>query len=301
MYPITYKEQMARDYFSMQPSEVKGVWNAETQSEKRYLYAKMYSNFEFTIPKYWAKNWFRFFLFNLGSICAIYTKEKGWMCGPYGVTKINAYYQPAQIVYTNHTLTAEKTGIIGINAGIMRVMDDYCGLDDLVTKYAVQLADIDKAININIMNCNVAIAALVKDKKEADELKEAYEEATTGKPFVAINKELLKDKSLSYLIENVKANFVVLDLLQSRREILNQFLTDIGIPNANYTKRAQMGQQEVERNDRETEALVEEIEKTIQEGMDEINSISGLGLSVRLKKGGDNYAKDNAGGFLSLE
>lgn len=297
MRPITYGEQMARDFFSMRPSSVHGVWNAETQSEKRYLYSKMYSNFEFTIPPYWPKNWFRFFLFNIGSICIIYTREKGWMCGPYGISKISSYYQPAEIIYTNHTLASEKTGIIGINSGIIHVMDDYFGLDDLVTKYAVQLADIDKSININLMNSNVAIAAQVKDKKQADEVKEAYAKATQGEPFVAINKDLLNGQPLSYLVDGVKNNYIVSDLLQARREILNQFLTDIGIPNANYTKRAQMGEQEVERNDRETKALVSLIAKTIQEDMREINAISGLGLSCKLL-GGENDAESYAGRVL---
>lgn len=298
MGPISYGEQMAQQFFSMQPSTVYGVYNAETQSEKRYLYAKLYSNFKFTLPEYWPKNWFRFFLFNLGSICAIYTRENGWMCGPYGVSKISSYYQPSQIVFTNHTLNSEKTGVIGVNAGIIRVMDDYMGLDDLVTKYAVQLSNIDKSININLMNSNVSIVAQVKDKKVGQEIKEAYAEATKGVPFVALNKDILNGEPLRHFIEDVKGNFITLELLESRREILNQFLTDIGIPNANYTKRAQMGRQEVERNDRETEALVSIIESTIREGMEDINAISGLGLGVELMEGGEELAKSDFDGLL---
>lgn len=278
--PYDFAQQMCMDYFQMQPAAVKGRLNAATETERRYLYNKLFAVYKFTIPEYWPLNFFRFFLFYFGSIGAIYTKEYGWMAQPYGVTKLGPYYQPAVITVYNQFLRTEKTGILGVNAEIIRIMDDYGGLDDLVTKYAQKLADADKSININFMNANVSLMALVKNKKDADDIKTAYGQATEGKPLVVINKEVMEEQKLTTLIDAPKSNFMALEMLQARREIENQFLTDIGIRTANYDKRAQMSDDEVRQRDGESRALCKVILDNLNECFDKLNRISGLGCKV---------------------
>lgn len=282
--PIDYAKQMSLDYFQLQPSWVKGRYNAETEVERRYLYTKLYSIYDFTLPKDWPLNFFRFFLFTFGSLAAIYTKERGWIVYPYGVSKVDMYYQPREIIVFNQFLGSSKKGIIGLNAEIIRVMDDYFGLDDLVTKYAVKLANIDKSVDINLMNANVGLFAEASNKKDAEDIKTAYAEATTGKPMVLLNKELLKGGQLKTLIQNPKVNFLSLEMLQARRDIVNMFLTDIGIRTANYEKRAQISEKEVTQRDGETRAICTVILDTIRECFDKLNSISGLGLEVRFNE-----------------
>jgi len=277
--PIMFGQEQALDYFNMQPSEVKGRANAGTEYYKRLLYTKLFSTLKFTIPESWKLNYFRFWLFHFGSIAVVYTNEFGWVCQPYSIEKLDLYYQPA-VILVNNQFVENKVGVIGYNSGIIKCMDDYFGLDDVVTRYATDLAQCDRSIEVNLMNSNVTAFFKATDKKNAEAIKEAYGQATMGKPFVVVNKEALGDESIETLLPNIKNNFIVTDLLTARRGILNAFLTEIGIRNANYDKKERLNSQEVNENNDETSANISVIYDNIKKSMDIINEFSGLGLDV---------------------
>lgn len=287
--PFTWLDQSMNDYFNTQPSAVKGEANDATAFNKRYLYTKLYSAFEFKLPKEWALNFFRFWLFHYGSIAAIYTNEYGWICSPYSITKLNMYYQPLGIEVTNKLLKKPKAGVIGVNAGIIRLMDDFFGLDDLVTKYAVQLAQIDRSLNVNFMNSNVTAFFEAETKKQAEEIKEAYGQATEGKPLVVVNADVMNNKlknktsGINTMFPSASSNYIGDKLLDARRAIVNQFLTEVGIRNANYAKKERLNSQEVNENNDETRAIVSIIEENLKESFQAINEISDLGLEVKLR------------------
>ena len=117
-------------------------------------------------------------------------------------------------------------------------------------------------------------------KKQADEVKEAYGKATTGEPLVVISKDVMKGKNITTLIPNVGNNYIVDKLLNARRTIINAFLTEIGIKNANYDKKERLNSQEVEQNTDETSAIISVIFDNIKDGMGKINKISNLNLDV---------------------
>ena len=281
--PIFFGEQSMIDYFNMQPSEVKGKANNSTEYYKRMLYTKLYSTLEFSLPSDWDLNYFRFWLFHYGSIAVIYTKEYGWVAQPYSIEELNIYYNPKVIRVYNQFIKEVKRGVIGVNAGIIKVMDDYYGLDDIVTRYAVMLAQCDRSVNVNLMNSNVTAFFQAESKKQADEIKEAYEKATSGVPFVAVNKDVMDGRTLEPMLPGVATNFIADKLLSVRRGIINAFLTEIGIKNANYEKRERLNSQEVEENNDETRAVISVIYDNIKSSMDKINEFSGLGLDVRMR------------------
>jgi hypothetical protein len=296
--PYTYQIQNYLNYFNVQPSDVKGRSNLSVEHYKRELYNMIYSVFEFDLPKDWALNFFRFFLFHCGSISVIYTKEYGWVCQPYSFTELDLYYNPKMILVDNQFFKSPKYGMIGVNAGIIKIFDDYFGLDSLVTRYAEKLAQCDKSIDINLMNANVALVAEVKNKKQADTIKEAYGKATSGEPLVAIGEDTLNGKSLNTLIANVKNTFIANDIQVLKRSIVNEFLTRVGIRNTNYEKKERLTTSEVNENNDETKALISIIYDNIKSCMDEINIFSGLGLGVRFRyeyaaeEGGEENAND---------
>lgn len=291
--PIMFDQDMLLNHFNIQPSVVKGRANAGVEFYKRLLYTKIYSTLDFTLPETWKKNYFRFWLFHVGSIGVIYTNEFGWVAQPYSIIQLDLYYNPKVIQVYNQFITTPKIGAVGVNAGIIKCMDDYFGLDDIVTRYATDLAQCDRSIEVNLMNSNVTAFFKAKNKKDADAIKEAYAKATTGEPFVVVNKEVMDDESIETLLPNMKNNYLVNDLLQSRRGIINAFLTEIGIRNANYDKRERLNSQEVNENNDETSAIISVIYDNIKSTMDEVNAISGLNLGVKLhydytEEGADN-------------
>lgn len=289
--PYDYTAQAFTDFFNKQPAQVKGVWNDATQYHKRYLWFMIYSVFKITISEEWSMNWFRFWLFQFGSIAVLYTKEYGWIAYPYAVQRLDLYYQPKDIVVTSPFLEGEKIGRIGVNAEIVYLLDDFYGLNDLVTRYAEKLANIDKAIDIAIMNTNVAYVFSADNKKQADTIKEAYAQATTGQPFVTLNKDTLGNDTVTPFFPGVKNNYVVDLLLSAKRTIINEFLTKVGIRNANYDKKERLNSQEVSENDDETRSIISIIHDNIKKSFDRINKLSDgeIALSIEYAY---NYGKE---------
>lgn len=286
--PITYEQNSMAQYWVQQPSTVEGQNTSATLYEKRYLYQLIFSRFKFGLPKDWDLNFFRYWLFSWGSIAVMYTREYGWICAPYSVSQINMYWNPKEIAITNSYLTNPKYGVIGVNSGIIKLFDDYGGLDDLVRHYAVKLAQIDRCIDVNLMNANVTKYFEARNKKHAQEIKDLYAQSTLGEPLVVANESVTKGKQIDTLYKDIKTTYIVNDLLQSKRTIINEFLTKIGIANANYDKRERLNTDEVNQNDEETKAMINVIYDNIKEGIAEINAISGLGITVELTERGDS-------------
>lgn len=281
--PITFQEQMFLEHMNLHPSSVKATDNISVSYYKRMLYTKLFSCYKFTLFKEWALNWFRFWLFPWGSIGVIYTKEFGWICNPYSVEEWSHQYQPLKIMVTNSHLRETKHGVIGVNAGIIHAMDDYFGLDDVVTRYAEMLAQCERSINVNYMNSNVSMYAEAPTKKVAEDIKEAYSQATSGKPLVVLNKNVMRGQTFNPILGDVKRNFIVPDLFETRRSIVSAYLTEIGIHNVAVQKKERLTQGEYTENNDETKAVISVIYDNIKADMEEINRFSGLGLSVSLR------------------
>ena len=225
--PITYEQNSMYSYWAQQPSSVQGQNNSAVLYEKRYLYQLIFSRFKFGLPKDWDLNFFRYWLFSWGSIAVMYTREYGWICAPYSVSQINMYWNPKEIVVTNSYLTNPKYGVIGVNSGIIKLFDDYGGMDDIVRHYAVKLAQIDRSIDVNLMNSNVTMYFEARNKKHAQEIKDLYAQSTQGEPLVVANESVTKGKQIDTLYKDIKTQYIVNDLLQSKRTIINEFLTKI--------------------------------------------------------------------------
>lgn len=284
MVPSGFFEQSMQEYFNLQPSMIKGTANVKTEYYKRYLYRMIYSVFKFNLPKDWNPGFFRFWLFHSGSIACVYTSELGWIMSPYGVSKIDWQYQPKVITVTNHELPEVKTGIIGVNAEIIKLFDDYRGLEDLVIDYAEKLAAVDKAFQINLMNCNVSKLFQADDKKHAEQIKEAYDRATEGQPMVVMHKDSINgDRPCVNLLGAVRQDMILDELQTAKRRLLNEFLTKIGIRNANYDKKERLNSQEVSENNDETRSIVSVMLENLERSFALVNSIAPLGLSVELR------------------
>lgn len=291
--PIDFRQQMDMNYFNIQPSQVKGRANSAVQFNKRYLYNKLYSVYRFTLPKHWAMNWFRFWLFQFGSIGVVYSKKYGWIDQPYSIIHLDMEFNPKEILVYNTFITKEIYGLIGYNAGIIHLMDDYYGLDDLVTYYAELLAQVGRSVNVNLMNSNMSLLGKAKSKKQGEEIKNAYSRATIGEPLVVVNSEVFSEEDFITLVPNIKNNYIAGELMETRRSIVNAFLTEIGIRNVSVQKKERLVSNETSENNDETRAIATVIYENISRDMEVINSISGLGLKVEMRY---DYENQKEGG-----
>lgn len=300
--PIGFLESSWINEWNVQPSRVKGIWNQDTMYYKKMLYRIIYGHYDFDLPEQngnqikWAKNWFKMLLFDWGSVGVFYTKKFGWLPLPYSILRFDVQYNPLVIQSTsNYMLDKTIRGIVGVNCGIVKIFDDFFGYDSVVTHYAEKLAAFDKGINVNIMNSSLGLYVEVDSPKEAEDVKTAYHKATAGEPLVVSGAQ---NKSKDILAANQKERFLPMfsqaknmylgtEFLEGRRTIINQFLTDIGINNANTDKRERLISNEVEANNEEIITNTDYVLNNIREGFEEINRISGLNLQVRAHNGGD--------------
>ena len=287
---IDFETRMTANYNGLQPINVKGVSNINNYYQVRYLYNKIYSKFKFDFGDLkWDLNTFRMLLFRFGSVAIFKSKDAGWIFAPWSVEKLNLYLNPKKIrgykLYYNEYF-ADLEGEVDKDCVIVKIMDDYLGLQDLVESTAELLANCDKTINIALMNANVNLVAYADDKKEAEEIKQAYAQATKGEPLVVTNKNKLKEGK-DNLLEPFTNHDTVMSmdrLLTCRRTIVNNFLTEIGINNANNNKKERLITDEVNANDEEVSANISVIYDNIKKGFEAFNKISGLNISVELNE-----------------
>ena len=296
--PMTFKDSMLQDYFNIQPSDVKGQKNLTTGYYKRMLLNKIFSVYNFDIPDKRMLPWLRFWLFTWGTVAYFKPDDKlGWIFYPYSTIGLNYIYLPSEIeIVLNDDKYSPFKREVDKDAGIVYLVDDRFGIMDVVNKYAEMLAQCDKDININLMNSNVSLGAYANDQKEAQEIKTAYEKATSGDPLVLMNQTLLFDDSMKPFFKDVKGSFIANDLVQTRRSIMNAFLTEIGIRNSNYEKRERLTTSEVNENNDETRALVLVWYDNLKECFKRCAEISGERLDVTL-----NYEYINSDEIESVE
>lgn len=286
---MDFEARMTRNYNGLHPIDVKGVSNFNNMYQCRYLWNKIYSKFKFDFGDLkWDLNTFRMLLFRYGSVAVFKSKDAGWVFAPWSVEKLNLYLNPKKIrgykLYYNEYFT-DLEGEIDKDCVIIKCMDDYLGLNDLVESTAELLANCDKAINVALMNANVNLVGFADDKKMAEEIKTAYAEATKGVPLVITNKNKLTGKNS--LLEPFTNHDTVMSmdrLLTCRRTIVNNFLTEIGINNANSNKKERLITDEVNANDEEVSANIEVIYDNLKKGFEAFNKISKLNISVELRE-----------------
>lgn len=289
---FSYADRMSQAYNGLHPIEASGITNFNQYYQSRYLYNKIYSKFDFKIPKEWDINTFRFWLFRWGSL-GIFDDNGEAIYSPYTVESLNRYLNPYECrAYSYSDDLQEYDDIKGINGKtcvIMKCFDDYLGWEDLVRDTAESLADIDKAIKVATMNANVNLVAFAENKKEAEEIKLAYASATEGQPLVVTSNKFTKmfnqtgNNTLLSPFTNHDTVSSLDKLLVARRTIVNNFLTDIGIKNANISKKERLNEQEVEANDEEVSAVITICYENLKKGFEKANEIFNLNLSVDLK------------------
>lgn len=282
--PIMYNEQALQNYFQLQPSEVKGALNTETAYYEWALMWLVYYRYKLKIPERIALNYFRFWLFHYGSIGLIYTNKFGWVAGNYGVSEIDLYYQPRQLTFANPFFDDVKVGIVGINCCIIKLFDDFTGFKPYIRRTAEKLAACDKAMNVNLMTSSMGKLIGTPNKKIAATIKEALGTLTIGKPYVTINAEDLEQCNVNQLVSELQGEFVADKIQELKRSYINEFLSLIGINNANLNKRERLNSEEVNANDDEIKAIPTLVlEDNLKPSMEFASKLTGEEFSAELR------------------
>ncbi len=273
------KSDMMRDFVSTRPKNVDpnsiSFW-----FYVRSLFRKVMSIYELSgFPEEWDLDYFMSVLFSQGFI-TITDTPMGVLPLRCGVSGINVFNHPTTVIVANPVL-GNFDRIIDEDCVLVKLSYDYRGLMDIVYRYATMLAECDSSISVNLMNSKVAFIGLVESKAQANSMKLMYDKITAGEPAVFVKGTQINGDQILY--NHVKENFIASDIQILKRKIMSEFLTEIGVNNANTDKRERLTDNEVEANDSEIQLNAGYWLDQIREGLDKANKMFGLNLAIDLK------------------
>ena len=266
---------------------VKGLNNATALYYRKYLFQKLLSVFDWTIPPLWSRDYFLYILFGYGFISIFDSGPEYYgvipqRCGLYGY---NLFYLPTKIRVTNPLLPTFNELVINENCAVLKINANYTGVLDIVDYYAVKLAMISADIESNLFNSKLSYVFTVQNQAAANAVKKLYDQIAQGNPAVVMDKNLRAEDGSSLwetFQQNVKQNYIVSDLLEDMRRIENDFCCKVGIPSTNTEKRERMSTTEVTRNDIETDSLVNSWLTRLNDDIAKANELfQNLNLSVK--------------------
>lgn len=172
----------------------------------------------------------------------------------------NMYYMPTNLLVTNPVLgnIDKKIGEDGELLYINYEYNTFQGVMSLINRYAILLANIDCSLNVSLMNSRVAHVFEAETDAQVKSLQKMYDDVSKGNPAVFLKKGLKPlgaDKDGGYFL-NVKNTYIGNDLLLTKKSIMNEFLTEIGINNANTDKRERLNSDEVNANNTEVRCTI---------------------------------------------
>ena len=254
-----YSYELYNAYNGMiSPSTVHVRNTGLAQFFKRYLLQEAMSVFDWKMPDHWARNYFLSVLYVWGYVAVFDGGEFGVIPQHCGLGGYSVMYQPTKALIANPLLPAGLHDLtIGKDCEIIRLQPDYLGLYDIVDYYGDLMALCAETVGVNILNSKLSYIFASAGKASAESYKELYDRIAGGDPAVFPDKDLLDDQgrlTVQLLQQNVGQNFIADRVLDCMNTIRNQFLTAIGIPNANTDKRERLNQDEVNANNFETRA-----------------------------------------------
>ena len=273
------KDDALRNYFSMEPKKVDPN-SAAFSYYCRTLFRKAMSIYKFEgIPDYWDLDYMISVLLANGFI-TITDTQMGVLPLRCGISGYNVFNHPTTVIVANPVLgNFERT--IDEDCALVKISFDYRGILDIIYRYAYMLAECDCSISVNLMNSKVAFIGLVESKQQANSMKAMYDMISKGEPAVFVKGSQINQDTILY--NHVKENFIASDIQLLKRKIMSEFLTEIGVNNANTEKRERLTDNEVEANDSEIQLNAGYWLDNIKEGFEVANRLYNLNLSISLK------------------
>ncbi len=291
-------EDLLRDFFGRKPKDVDGVLNTAAIYYKEYLLKKLFGRFAFeNIPDDWDHDYMLEALFLDGYFCITET-EAGILPLRCGLTGINVFNHPTTAVIANPVL-GNFDRVIDVSCALIQLQASYTGVYPLLNRYSVMLAMCDSAISVNLMNTKATFIFGATSKAQAETFKALYDDISCGKPASFIKDGINEE---SFFTIPAKQNFVAEDVQILKRKIVDEFLTEIGINNANLDKRERLTDDEVNANDQEVIANIQHWIDNVNKGVKRANELFDLDIKFVVRDfGGDKNESSKSDRLLQSE
>lgn len=265
--------------FARKPADVSGLDNVASAYYFSYLLRLTKGIFEIKAPEYWDTDFILDTLL-LNGVFGVFEHNSepiAMNCQPYGV---NMYYKPTSFNIANPVLGLfNKT--IGVDGAIVYLEEDpsanasFKTIRPMLNFYSYKLAACDKCIDQSLMNSGVSAIFSAPSKKTAESFKAMYDDISQGKPAVFVDEELglASGTSRNLQYTPAKDNFVCDKVQIEKRCIIEEFLTCIGINNANTSKRERLNSDEVNSNNDECYVATAVWKRNLKETTEHVRSL----------------------------
>lgn len=275
-----------------QPSTSKSFNNLEYVYWERALFQRAASSMIFTLPEEWkgkTKDFFQYVLFRFGYVAVFKKAEYGTIFQPCSLSGQDLYYQPVKVLVNNPAFPGSINLQIGVDCEILKLSPDYSGIWDVVSYHAEKLALLGSALNMSAINSKIAYVLGAKSKSAATALKKIFDKISEGQSTVVYDKAIENDSSVdgepfvAFDRKNIKESYLVDQILQDMRTVINNFDCEIGIPVLPQEKKERMITDEA--NGRIIDGMSRAIiwEETFNSSAEEVNKMFDTKIKVELR------------------
>lgn len=273
-----------KEAYGIKPNEVNAQNTQRTDFYKSFLWRLFLGSVKLDLPLKWSIDFFRAVLFWGGGI-AITELDGAIVPFSYSVKTRNKWHYPVTVEATGELATEIGERTIGEDCELIYLDSaDYpngayaVGIASYIEIYAEKLANCDGAIDVNLMVSRTPYIFGVEDEKGVEDMKALVNRIMSGAPAIYYKfgrkaNKTPQTKDLPLLKTPVKENFVSLDVQIAKRTIINEFLTGIGINNANTDKKERLITSEVEANNGEILAAVSLWQDNVNRGIDRVKAL----------------------------
>lgn len=286
------EDDLLRKFFAVQPDDVDGLNNTSVYYYTTWCIKKLFGVYKISgVPDDWDIPYMMSRIFLDGVLCITDT-PLGVIPLQTSTTGYNVWNLPTKCLIANPVLgTFER--VIGTECAMIRLQYDFGTVWPIVNRYATLLAMCDAGISVNLINTKVAAIFGADNKAEAESYKRMYDQISEGRPAVFVGENMAKKLSERLLFNRVKESYIADQVEDLKQQIINDYLSDIGINNANTEKRERMVENEVMSNRQEVRSGAEHWLKTVNEGFDMANRLYGLELKLSLEDWNENGGREN--------
>lgn len=271
--------------WGQKPTKVDGQNAERTQYYKWVLSNKLKGLFEIKCPELWDKDYLLDVLLFEGKI-AITDTHAGVVplrCAPHGY---NMFNRSCDLTIANPVLgTFDR--IIDEDAILLYLFDNkyFMSFTPTVNIYAQKLASCDSAIDVNLLNCKVSYVFDCVDQKQATEAKLIYDKISSGEPAVFYHSQsgMNIQEKMQFFTNDVVRNYICDKVQAEKRQIYNEFLTQVGINNAAQEKKERLLVDEVNSNNDELKINMTYAYNNIKKGVKKANAMfPNINLDIKL-------------------
>ena len=272
-----------REAYGIEPTQVNGIFNARTDYYAVQLQRIALSivDVEYNDDLYtWDKDYIREALLMKGFFTV--TNDDNGITLPLkcGASGINVFNRATRVIVANPVIGSFEREI-GTDCEIVYLQQKqgsrFRNLVPIITLFAQKLANCDAAIDINLFNSRLPFIFQAPTPAVAESFKAMFDEIAEGNPAVFVDESmgnlLQNENGSNVIVFKGKENFIA-DVVQiEKQQIMNEFLTTIGINTANTSKRERQIVDEVNANNLEIEACIKLWKQNVEDCVDRVNKM----------------------------